>query len=242
MLGCLLVLMGCVEGDTSIPRLKFDGLSGNVERVRESIYEVEEKFGEAIPVDLEEVVIYDFSADGYLTKQATYDEDGDFLYGIEMVWEDGRCVQSSSNSRWQEGPVVSKFISESNGITIFEEVKNGRTTRYEEENIEKGLTRTTIHRLNGKETTRIVCTYDKRGKMLHQYQYRAGNELEIHNEIDKDGRLVERTIKTPEYTETVRYQYKAFDEKGNWTKAIMIKSGNGEIESGMVLREYNYRN
>ena len=238
----LLALVGCAgSGDSSIPQLKYDGLNGDVERVRESFYEIEEKFGEAIPTELEEVVIYDFSADGHLIKQATYDEDGDFLHGFEMEWNGDKCVQSSSNSRWQEEPVVTKFLSESNGVTLCEESANGKTTQYEEEKIENGLTRTMIRRENGKETMRIVCTFDKRGKMLHQHQQWDGKELEIRNKIDKEGLLVERMMKAPEYLETVRYQYKEFDAKGNWTKALVVRSQDGDVEGMMALREYTYR-
>ncbi len=241
LIGCLLALVGCAGGDASIPLLKFDGLNGNVERVRESIYEVEEKFGEAIPTDLEEVVIYDFSEDGHLIKQATYDEEGDFLYGFETEWVDNQCVKSSSNSRWQEEPVVTRFLSEENGVRCCEEIKDGQTTQYEEEYIEKGLMRTTIRRVDGKEAVRIECTFDKRGKMLRQYQQWDGKVLEISNKMDGDGQLVERTMKTPEYTETVRYRYKEFDARGNWTKAILIKSEDGDAACIMAVREYTYR-
>lgn len=238
-IGVLCVLVGCAGGDASIPQLKFDGLNGNVERVRESIYEVEEKFGEAIPTDLVEVVIYDYSEDGHLIKQATYDEEGDFLYGFETKWVDDKCVESSSNSRWQETPVVTRFLSEENGVTIYEEIKDGQTTQYEDENIEKGLTRTTIRRVGGKEVMRIKSTFDKRGQMLSQFQQWDGNVLEISNKMNEDGQLVERTMKTPEYTEIVRYQYKEFDTKGNWTKAILVKDEDGERV--MAVREYTYR-
>lgn len=233
----LLTFVGCGGGDSTIPRLKFDGLNGNVERVRESIYEVEEKFGEAIPTELEEVVIYDFSSDGHLVKQATYDEDGDFLYGFETEWKDDKCVKSSSNSRWQESPIVTRFISETNGVTFCEETRDGVTKQFEEENIEKGLTRTTIRREEGEEVMRIECTYDKSGRMLSQ----VNPGLEMRNEVDKDGNITERMVKTPEYTEVVRYQYKAFDEKGNWTKALLIKSDDGDVEGVMAIREYTYR-
>lgn len=85
------MLTSCNQG---VPSLKFEGLNGKVQSVRESKYEAVEKFGEAIPDELEQVLILDFDKDGHLLKHFLYDDDGELMYGWEQSYDGDIVTQT----------------------------------------------------------------------------------------------------------------------------------------------------
>lgn len=67
---------------------------------KESKFDAVEKFGEIVPDDLNEVVIYEYDNDGNPVKYGVYDEDGDYIFKLEQKYDNGLLVSQTSFQKY----------------------------------------------------------------------------------------------------------------------------------------------
>lgn len=89
----VLLFWGCSTSNNSSE--KFLGLNGNIESIKDTEYSAEEKFGEVVLDEIEEVIVYKFDKAGNTIKQTTYDEDGNAEYTYEATFENNEWTGSS---------------------------------------------------------------------------------------------------------------------------------------------------
>ena len=221
-----------------IPEIKYGGLNGKVVSTRDSRYDVEDKFGEIVPDELEEVVVTVYDSDGHQIKYTSYDSDGDLQYRLTDIYEKGLLKKEVYEYGWNDSKteyVVAErrknYLklnqTDANGDSIIEIFYDG------------------LHSCNKDEDGDVIFEsfYDKKGHLTEQKSYNYAGEVTYHikQEFDKKGNLV-KSIKyysshgDPEVT---TYTYQEFDKKGNWITQY-IQDEDGDV-TGIVKREITYR-
>ena len=215
--------ISCTQG---VPSLKFDGMFGNVQSVRESKYEAVEKFGEAIPDELEEVLILEFDKKGHLLKNFVYDDEGDLIYGWEQVY-DGDVVIQSKNYNWREKePVVTELISHDKGCYTYRFTSKDTTYSYSQNLFEDKLYRKIT---DTKGTSVSEIWFNKKGQFVEQKEIRNGELVFwIIRKYNEQGMLTEEELRG-DYPNRRTIKYTEFDTKGNWITAIMFDDGDAYV-------------
>lgn len=228
----LFVATACSNNRTSIPELKFDGLKGNVSGCKDYRYDAEERFGEIIPGDLDVVFIYEYDNDGHQIKLGIYDDDGDYIFKQEKVFEKALVVSSTTMTRVNDKKKKN---------TVVERNKN-----YIKWRADDGSTMETFYDNNSSltkdENGDIIeeSVFDNKGRPLEVKAYYKG-ELSYRqiNEYDKSGLLIRtKTYYSSNNSEVLTYKYPEFDKKGNWIVQYVYE--NEEIEY-IVKRDITYR-
>lgn len=224
------MLISCNQG---IPTLRFDGLNGKVQSVRESKYEAVEKFGEAIPDELEQVLILDFDKAGHPLKHFIYDEDGELIYGWEQSY-DGDEVTLTKNYGWREKePSVTELLSCGKTHCDYKYTDKDTTYTYTTNIFEDKLYRKFTY---NNSDTEVELWFNKKGQVLEQKQTKKGELIFwLVNKFNNDYLLVETEYRGS-YPSQSSFKYTEFDSKGNWTTAIMFE---GE-DTYVLKREIKY--
>lgn len=224
------MLTSCNQG---IPSLKFEGLNGKVQSVRESQYEAVEKFGEAIPDELEQVLILDFDKDGHLLKHFLYDDDGELMYGWEQSY-DGDIVTQTKNYSWREKqPTITELLSHDKHHYDYKFTSKDTTYTYVANVVEEKLYRKFTY---NNSDTEVEIWFNKNGQVLEQKQTGNGElTFWVVNKYNEDRMLTESEYRG-NYPSQMSLKYKEFDSKGNWTTAIMFDGD----DTYVVKREIKY--
>ena len=228
-----ILLLGLTSCNQGVPTLKFEGLNGKVQSVRESRYEALEKFGEAIADELDEVLIMDFDKAGHLLRYFLYDEDGDRKYGWEHVYEGDVVVQTKNYVGRAEEPSVTELLS--NGKTQFDYKYTDKDTTYTytsnlfEDNLYRKFTYTA-------SDTEVELWFNEKGQVLEQKQTSKGEVLYWALNKYNDDYMLAETEYRGDYPSRISYKYTEFDSKGNWITAIMFQRGN----TYLLKREIRY--
>ena len=228
----LFVATACSNNRISTPELKFDGLKGNVSGCKDYSYDAEERFGEIVPGDLDGVVIYEYDNDGHQIKLGIYDDDGEYIFKQEKVFEKALVVSSTTMTRVNDKKTKK---------TVVERKKNYIKWRADDE-----TTMETFYDKNScltkDENGDIIEEYvfDNKGRPLEEKAYYKGElSYRRQNEYDKNGLLIRsKTYYSSNNTEVLTYKYPEFDKKGNWIVQYVYEDG--EIEY-IVKRDIIYR-
>ena len=229
-------LVGC--SGNNIEKQKFLGAKGNPKSIKVTKYEAVEKFGEVIEGDIDEVIRYVFDKSGNFQKITHYDDDGDVVFYISYVFENGECIET-------------KFYQKYNNTTTISSLKN-RTSKNEtwERKTFDGKT-TTSYSEYDKLTTTIITKDSENNIVSKEEQVRdnRGNfvEIKVFNEekvtywykskFDDNSQEIERKMLEGYEEGIYTYKYDSFDKKGNWIKRVEYKDG--EIKS-LTIREIEY--
>lgn len=200
------------------------GLKGKIESVKETEYDVIEKFGEAEPDDITDVTVYNFDKEGNLIKTAMYDKYGDARFVTENTYKDGEFIQSTTKSQYEELPSISKLIE-----------KDGDNCKYE----------------NRRENDITTSEFTKSGKYSCSVVKKDGNIIQKQeNWFDGNNNIIEAKVTRGEdvvfWTKSkfdknnyeiecerlnggdegvFTFSYSNFDNTGNWTEKKAKKDG-----------------
>ena len=229
-------LTSCSNNSISIPVLKFDGLRGNVSMIRESKFDAVEKFGEVVPDDLNEVIIYEYDNDGNPIKYGVYDDEGDYIFKLEQKYENGLLVSQTSSQKYGN-KTVHNVVAERKKNYIKWLNNEGREDESSSELFYNGLSYKAVDK-DGNTLTEVKC--DKRGRLIEQKSYSDGQIIyRILRDYDKDGNLTaSKEYYSPNEPTIMKYTYPEFDKKGNWVTQYTWKDG--EVV-GITKRDISYR-
>ena len=235
-LSLILLLFAISCSNTSVPELKFGGLKGDVISCKEFKYEAEEKFGEIVPDELEDVIIYEFDKDGHQIKFGVYDGDGDLIHKYEDTYEKGVLVSR-----------IFGYRDERTESRVIERKKNYVKWCYKIGTIDEYTTEVFYRKNsfceiqdNGEKIVDLV--FDKKGRPIDQIWYYSHGKILNRSlyEYNEKGLLV-KTIQYSDFDEegdVLTYQYTEFDKKGNWiTSHVYV---NGDL-TWITKREITYR-
>lgn len=230
----VLALTACSNVSTSIPNLKFGGLRGNVSMTKESKFDAVEKFGEFVPDDLNEVIIVEYDNDGNQVKYGVYDDEGDYIYKFEEVYEDGLLV-SETFCRYGEKTVSTVIERNKNYIKWL--INAGKEDESSEEILFSGLTYKAVDK-EGNTIREVEC--DKDGRIIENKGYSDGRIIyHLLFDFDKDGNLITKTEYLSSEEPVIRkYTYPEFDKKGNWITQYAWEDG--EVVE-ITKRDISYR-
>ena len=224
------MLTSCNQG---IPSLKFNGMNGKVQSVRESKYEAVEKFGEAIPDELDEVLILDFDKDGHLLKRFLYDEDGELMFALEQSFDGDIVTQTKNYGRREKKPSITELISHDKTHYNYKFTSKDTTYTYVTNVVKDKLYRKYTYNISD---TEVEIWFNKKGRVLEQKQTSNGELiLWIVNKYNDDSMLAESEDRGS-YPSHMSLKYIEFDSKGNWTKAIMFE----DDDTYLLKREIKY--
>ena len=214
----IFLFVACNNNGVSVPELKFDGMKGNVARVKQSKHEAKEKFGEVIPSNLIELQVYDFDEDGHLVSENIYDEDGDRKWSYKEIYENGVLV--STDFCFGQQHFVRKALERKKNYIKWDD----------HEEFYDGLYR--------KDVFSDYCSevsFDKNGRVLSVLNIKENGDTTYRkiNKFDKNGVLV----REENNGSVITYSYKEFDQKGNWVKAVCIE----DDVMFLLEREIQYR-
>ncbi len=232
----LAVLLCACKGEASgdlIPVLKFDGMRGDVAKVKEWKYDVQEKFGEFIKGDVEGMIESHFSQDGHKIKEISYGGDGDREYTAVYEYDGILCTYykkeyESSHMKDQNHEVKCEIDGNQVTETVFREGE----TKVSTFTYEMGPLYLKLTDSKGDEQR---FYFDQAGRLLRSdaytnttYKYDSNGDLiYVHNEGgDSEGN-----------TYTITYEYLSYDEKGNWLTAVYSFNDNKEF----LERNITYR-
>jgi hypothetical protein len=229
-------VVGCSENN--IKNQKFLGAKGNPKSIKETKYEAVEKFGEVIEGVVDEVIRYEFDKSGNIQKLTHYDDDGDVVFSISYVFEDGECIETKSYQKYNNIVSTSSLKNRTSKNETWErKTSDGKiTTSYSEYD---KLTRTTIT----KDSENIIVSkeeqiIDNKGNLVEIKVY---NEEKVvywyKSKFDDNSQEIERKMLVGYDEGIFTYKYDSFDKKGNWIKRVEYKDG--KIES-LTIREIEY--
>lgn len=230
-----LLFSGC---KSDFKEQKFMGINGSPKSIKDTKHEVAEKFGEIIEQNIVEVLFYEFDKLGQVQKMAHYDNNGDAIFTITNIFENGKCIESKSFQRY-------------NNITTTNTLKD-RTSKNEvwENKSTSGTVATTSIVFGSLES--IIIVKDSVGNAISKVEQKIdgkGNiiEYKVYNNdkviywykstYNDKSQEKERKILAGDDDGIYTYQYASFDKHDNWTKKVEYK--NGEIES-LTIRKIEY--
>lgn len=239
---CLIALItSCSNTPTS---MKFLGLNGEVSSIRDTKFDVKEKFGEIFQNEIEEVSVYNFNSDGNVLNQTVYSPDGDMKYSFEHLYKDKNCYQTifkriSFNLKTMDSDTItsmSKLLRKDGDFFIWENITDN--SEPQQSKVEKS-------RSYIKTTTEI----SKDSKQISESWYSGSNLIEqkittedkvvfwTKSKYDNQNRAIELKYLEGNNKETISYSYNKMDNKGNWTECIEYKNGKPE---NIIIREIKY--
>lgn len=231
----LLLFVSCNSSSISVPQLKFGGLKGNVASIKYSRFEAEMKFGDIFPGDLDVVIRQDFDADGNLTFEGRYYDDGGMLYETRQTFEKGQWVSSVIKNSYGE-PTNQKVLERGKNYLKYESKTGEEISTFE---TKYDVLQSRTYSENG--TLVADLTFNKNGQLLEQKNYDESGKIifRIVQEYDDKNFLVKSTSYGESWDEHESYTYKEFDKKGNWiTQIVYDEDGDAEY---IVKREITYR-
>lgn len=229
-----LVFSGC----GGIAEQKFMGISGKPKSVKETKYEAVEKFGEAVEQDIEDASYYEFNKDGHIQKIAVYDYDGDVIFSRTYKYENGKQVETNSFQKYNNILTTDVLKNRTSKSETWETTtSDGRTTTT---NLEIGNQKTisVTKDSDGNTISKADIRFDKKRNLVEQKIYSENQVVYwVKSTFDDDSKEITKTILAGGDDGIYRYEYKEFDNKGNWTKRIEYLNE----ELGFVtMREIKY--
>lgn len=220
--------------NSPIPRVKFDGMEGNVSKVKESTYKASEKFGEAVMGDLEGVTIIEYNDKGQKLVETVYNRYGDIFFNKESVYVNNQ-LESIITYDKDGGRSVTKFVDRKrNYVKII--YSEGTDQEFYSEQFYDGLYCKIIDD-QGELVEEVY--YDSKGSGIEDKIYQNGEMIyHILREYDNKHNLSKITKNYRGESEVTSYTYQEFDQKGNWVMAY--ERTNGKI-TNLLKREITYR-
>lgn len=230
----VLALIACSNNSISIPALKYGGLQGNVSKTKESKFDAVEKFGEVVPDDLNEVIIVEYDNDGNQVKYGVYDDEGNYVYKFEEIYENGLLV---SETFYRNGEKTVNTIVERKKNYIKWFSNSGKEDESSVEILYSGLTYKAVDK-DGNTVREVEC--DKKGRIIEDKMYSNGKIIyRLLLDFDKDGNLITKTeYQSSEEPTIMKYTYPEFDKNGNWVTQYTWEDG--EVVE-ITKREISYR-
>lgn len=218
---------------------KYMGLNGKIETIKDTIYEADEKFGEAIPGDISSVEINTFDNDGNLVKYASYDADGSIKICLEYVYINGEFTQSTYRNYYNNEKVIHKLIEIINDKAKYE------TTRGETTTISETITRKSKNKVNHTTSYKDEAAQedeiwtDNNGNIVER-KITKGDEIKFWSKSkfnDKNNEIEQINLSNGN-KEITTFHYDEYDEKDNWTKKVVFIDGEAE---SIITREIKYK-
>ena len=204
---------------------------------KESKFDATEKFGEIIPDDLNEVIIVEYDKDGNQVKYGVYDEEGNYIYKHEQLYEKDLFVSETFYHKYVNKKTVHRVVErKKNYIKLLN--NEGEEGESSIERFYNGLSYKEVDK-EGNTISEVKC--DKNGRLIEQKFYSDGRIIyHILYNFDKDGNLISSSTdyQLSEEPTTIKYTYPKFDKKGNWVTQYIWKEG--EIV-GITKRDISYR-
>lgn len=238
------ILFACKSDSNSL-------LKGDVSSIKESNYDVSEKFGEVVKGELtynDAVYSYKYDANGNQTSFIVYDEDGEMIYKTETTYENDKPSMVTSMAcggnyyDFSEQRTVI-FRDDNKTVWLAKKDEDGKLStdtiidlvtergknKIRTEKLSDGSQRMQQLRFDNKDRL-VELKWFKDGKDLHQWDTNAydDNLLTQKNQLDP---------KTGEIQQTTTYKYK-LDEQQNWIERIAYKDG---AATQLTERVINYR-
>lgn len=243
----VLILFSCDRGN------KYPELKGNIESIKSTEYNADEKFGEPVRGDLESVTISDFDNKGWIVKETTYDEDGDKSTEREYQYKNNNLISFKMKGKYSETHQDLVRENKHEEVYLVKEVDFGRPWAESRDTV---TTVDTVYieldrngyqakqtRKNNDGTQSIShFIHDKKGKLLEHKWLRDGVNIRQWEklEYDKNGLLVKTNtlyIYGDTRNDSTLYSYK-LDNRSNWVERIDRE--NGKV-SKIIEREIKYR-
>lgn len=239
---CLIVLItGCSNSTTS---MKFLGLNGEVSSIKDTKFDVKEKFGEIFPNEIEEVSVYNFNSDGNVLNQTVYSPGGDIKYSFEHLYKDKNCYQTifkriSFNLKTMDSDTItsiSKLLKSNGNLFIWENTTNDSDPQLSKVEKSRSYIKTTTE--VGKDSKQINEAWYNNSNLVEQ-KITTGSEIVFwtKSQYDKQNRLIELKNLVGNDKETVSYSYNKMDNKENWIERIEYINGKPE---NIIIREIKY--
>lgn len=215
---------------------KYLGLKGNIESVKETEYDVIEKFGEAEPDDITNVTVYNFDEEGNLIKTAMYDKYGEALFVTENSYKDGEFVQYTTKSHYDELLSTSKVI-EKDGDNCKYEIRRGDDITISEFT-KSGKYNCVTEKKDGNIIQKRENWFDGNDNLI-EAKVTKGEEVIYwtKSKFDKNNNEIECERLKGGDEGIFTFSYSSFDDIGNWTEKKAKK--NGEFVS-ITKREIKY--
>ena len=234
---------------------------GAVVSFTDTIWSVNEKFGEPQKKWIEGITKVDLNENGQITTVTNYDEDGDITGKELQVWRD-KYRLSERVVYGEDGNMAIKFIYSYNG----DKLNQTTVHHYDENNVIEKL----YYTYEGDRAAQIVGTKGGK-KMKTTYSYLDDNDSYKEVEVSYDGEKSvttfylddsDRVIKMLADGDTYTWQYNEkgdelkittspfvytftykYDEKGNWIEKIKTsKYGNeSPMVEYLITRHYEYK-
>ncbi|PID92698.1 MAG: hypothetical protein CSA96_01815 [Bacteroidetes bacterium] len=213
----LLFLLSCGGGKGDLQKY---GLKGKVKMVLQHQYNATAKDGEWVAgtptINGHRVTFY--GEDGSYRRTVTMNHAGDTLGYTTTAWEDGEMVEETYISVYDRRETKTLLERVSSDRVNFE-VWEGEKLQFEGANF-----------------------FDSRGRLERQVRVVNDRELAIHWVYEKDILVenYEEDMGSGKRTATQHYEYRDFDDKGNWTTQLVFP-GKDKISAELVVkREITY--
>ncbi len=218
-------------------------LKGNVKEVKESHYEATNLNDNIEKGNLIEVLVRNFTPEGLLIEEATYNAEGDMEERIVNFWNDsysvlhGTIVYDSDNNMMKTISYEYDSIGNLVSNTQFDSYNKRLlqiTNFYDENNY---LTQSNDYTGTGYLGSWKIFTNDEMGRLLEEYSFEGTGELVSYYILDRDenGNIIEGVTYdsegTPQYSHTNEY-----DQHGNLTAWV------GTSERELYNYEYDSLN
>lgn len=218
-----LVLASC---SGKVSELKRDGLKGDVKSVTEiqcrPTYQ-EDQWVAGEPIEGRSVSRY--SREGRLLERFVIDRRGDTTAMVVPRYENGELVEELYYSRMYLTPKHSKLLESTR--MVMDRVSD-KQVNFEE--------------WNGDRLLNQGATYfNNRGMVSRRVQVVSDRQVTFHYVYDKD-LMVEnyREEISGERSGTKLFEYKEFDQKGNWTECLVYIDQEKIKPDVVILRELTY--
>lgn len=224
----------CNTTATYVNDLTDAGLKGNISAITENIYTIEEVEGELREKEFVMSTQFEYNEGGNLTRESAYDRNGKLATEETRAYDENNLLIERAERTKRGFLFTTKLIERGKHYTLWAK-SDGEylVIRYKGKE-EKEL-------LNDKRLLHET-TYDKNHKSVSEkmYNQKYGTlAREISNQYE--GYLLKtQTVKTNGEVFISTYEYKSFDENGNWTKAY-VTDGEENGETFIYTREITYR-
>ena len=176
-------------------------LYGDIETLTMTTYYVEDKFGELINGDVEELVDYCFNTAGDVTKYTRYGSDGSLVWKrISKFDSQGRITEEAGYE--PDGSLYGKWISKYNsaGYKIEEgEYSTSGSLRFKtifKYDAQGEMIEEAQYDSDGGTREKIIYSYDSAGNKIKKATYDADNSLDIYTtyKYDANGNMIQEAI------------------------------------------------
>ena len=239
----LAILVSCSGSTTSsAPEQKFDGMSGNIQSVKEYYYDIR----------------YDDVLDTYertnllRIREEEYDNDGHHL--TTTTYNAKGALMETISREYEEDTVISTITTDAKGNVTKKEIRAEPIDKdFVWEITENGKTRRVVRSFSKKDGILMSFTtkyepiesrvYDKQNRLLAIYKMR-GEEItaETKYQYDEKGNVVKITIKNSGLDSInnafYSFKYSEYDNLGNWTENL---NSINNVPQFILRREITYR-